>query len=234
MSGVRLAAYGLATVDTAAIAAAVAGALSIPTAVEIAAEVDAQGSAAAAITAATLATAGAVSTLQTAVNLLPVDGDVTTLVGAAVDAKLAAIASAVAAAVPDATDVQAAAAAGYGDAWGTVLQVKAQYFGATALDQTGTFIAAPGAGLRIEILSWGVTSFATAGGFTWSSGATLNIDTGPDVQPRNLAKGSQISAAAVSPEHPLYTLAENANFGITIDVDSEVVVDIAYRIVSTT
>ena len=96
-----------AVVDEAAIAAAVAGALSIPTTAEIATAVGAQAACAAAITAASLATAGAVSTLQTAVNLLPVDADVTTLVGAVVDAKLADIGAAVALAVPDVGDIEA-------------------------------------------------------------------------------------------------------------------------------
>ncbi len=213
-----------AVVDEAAIAAAVAGALSIPTPAEIATEVGAQAACAAAITAASL----------------PSAADVATAVGAqaacaaAVDAKLADIGAAVALAVPDTADVQAAAAAGFGDAWGTVLHVKAQYFNATIGNLTGVFIAAPGAGLRLEILYWGVTTFATAGSFSWSSGATLNLDTGPDVQMRFLGKGPQVSEAAISPEHPLYTLAENANFGITLDVDAEIVVDIKYRIVSTT
>jgi hypothetical protein len=217
VSGVRLAAYGLATVDTAAIAAAVAAELTIPTTAEIATAVGAQAACAAAITAAGIPAATATAVGAQAAC------------AAAIDAKTGDIAAAVAAAVPDTADLQAA----YGAAWGTVLQVKAQYFGATAIDQTGKLIAAPGAGLRIEILYWGVTSFATAGPFSWSSGATLNLDTGPDVQTRNLAKGSQISEAAISPTKPLYTLAENADFGITLDVDSEVIVDIKYRVVST-
>lgn len=94
------------TVDTAAIAAAVAAELDVPTAAENATAVGAQAACAAAITAASLATAGAVSTLQTAVNLLPVDADVTTLVGAVVDSKLADIGAAVALAVPDTGDIQ--------------------------------------------------------------------------------------------------------------------------------
>ena len=119
-----------AVVDEAAIAAAVAGALSIPTTGEIATAVGAQAACAAAITAAgipaatatavgaqtacaaaitaaSLATAGDMSTLQTAVNLLPVDADVTTLVGAVVDSKLADIGAAVALAVPDVGDIEA-------------------------------------------------------------------------------------------------------------------------------
>jgi hypothetical protein len=209
------------SVDTAAIAAAVAAELDIPTAAENATAVGAQAACAAAITAAGIpaATATAVGAQAAA--------------AAAIDAKLGDIGAAVALAVPDSADIQAAAAAGLSAAWGTVLQVKAQYFGATIGNLTGVLIVAPGAKLRIEILYWGVTTFATAGAFSWSSGATTNLDTGPDVQTRFLGKGPQISETAISPTKPLYTLAENANFGITLDVDAEIVVDIKYRIVST-
>ncbi len=116
-------------------------------------------------------------------------------------------------------------AAALGAAWGTVQRLTAQY-----VNTAGVLIAAPGAGFKIEILTWDVSTFALAGNFQWTSGATANIDTGPEVQSRTLSDNSSPHGRAVSPEHPLYSLAENQNFGVA--VDSEIVVDVQYRIVA--
>jgi hypothetical protein len=149
-------------------------------------------------------------------------------IAAAAEVDIAAIASAVALAVPNDEAIRNVLES----AWGEVLQVQSQYFNAyDAGHVTGVMIAAPGAGMRIEILSWGVTTFGAVYGFTWSSGLTLNLDVGPETQNRWLTAGSQVSDAAVSPFYPLYRLAGDADFGITCGELSEVVVDIKYRVV---
>lgn len=197
-------------------------------------QAEAQAACEAAIIASNLPTTADVQTSCEAAILAAVGVEIPTVVqiqaGLASQASVDALPTA--AEIATAVAAQAAASAALQAAWGTVLFVKAQYFNATVGNLTGKFIAAPGAGFRIEILSWAVTTFATVGSFSWSSGATTNIDTGPDVQMRFLAKGSQVSAVCMSPFFPLYVLAENANFGITMDLDAEVVADIQYRVVA--
>lgn len=202
-------------VDAASIAAGVAAELTIPTVAEIVTGVGAQAACAAALTAAAgvaipsiaqnqagLATTAALSTLQTTCSALPSAAAVATAVGA-----------------------QAACSAAIAASFGNVQYLPLMYVSEVA--GAAEVLPAPGAGFRLEILGWTTYNFNSTMFVTFrSNGVDL------DANPRMMLTGVPLHEAAVSPLEPLYVLAENEDFSLTMDVSQEYLISVHYRTVA--